>query len=254
MSFDNAPLISALLVSSQMHAEYQEALEFRRYAATITADSVYKRQSLEARSKSEDRSIASISHLRSITLFTTPQPEGAFWMAIESFAKEMIADHAPRLETLQIALRIMAEVNPMVHGHMRRNNYIANYEACTHPLFRLRSPPPTLPGEMALVRRGEGYLLGHDKHSTTYFMPFPGQVEKDHVKHAVARVGMYGYTKLGSIETLMEKRDVVERWPMGKYPDDVLELFGEEADAVRRWPEEIREWKEMLGNEVVEEK
>lgn len=165
-------------------------------------------------------------------------------MAMASFAEAMRKVNAPKLDTLQVAIRIIAP-NPMIHGQMHRPDYIATYEARCHPLFRLPSPLPALPGGMTLVRQIEGYLVGYMRRPTTNLETSSDQGKKEYVERAIARVGVYGYTTTGSIATLLEERDIVDHRPMTQYPDDLLEVFGEEADKVGKSPDQIMAWKEM---------
>jgi hypothetical protein len=247
---DNAPITNVLLVSAQIHNEYQDALDARRLAGTVVTRPIPKHLAFLPRIWPNERVESALARLRDVSFLAADVesdivPVLTFWEAVAGFAEVLVAK-VPRLETLQVAKRIMSP-RPMPHRNLSNPNCWPTYDAATHPMFRLPVPPAHLTSELLLVRYGEGYHLGYAKIGPNKLEP---GTASEQVEHCVARVGIYAFARIGKSVELMDRSVLVEQWSMPRYPWAVLNGLGEEWECVRRWPDEVKEWKERKVSEV----
>ncbi|KAF2821436.1 hypothetical protein CC86DRAFT_104314 [Ophiobolus disseminans] len=235
----NAPIVSVLLVNSQMHNEYQDSIDSHRVSATIITGYSARARAVENRIYNKNSAQDAFLLIHDLSLFASPSIKTQFWRAMTVLAENLVSD-APKLETLQM-VRKLADMDPMLLPETSR---LRNQDPYTGLDLLLPTAPQRLPGEMSPIRHGEGFRLGYAEKYTLGGWEKVGRVNKDTVWHDVVRVGIYGYTKTGSIEALIGTRDVVEIWPMPRYTRHVLELLGEEGERVQTWPDEFMEWIE----------
>jgi hypothetical protein len=213
MNLENAPSIRALLVNKQVHDEYEEILKFRRFSATIATRPFPKRFAFSHKVFEKHRAEAALSHLHDVNvLILNHFCEHGIWTIVAKLA-EFLVSKAPRLETMQIGTQLSSP-NVAIHRDMHRPNYWMKYEAATHPMFRLESPPAFLAKDFALAIYGEGYRSGRAKTSRqSKLMPRPDESEMGDVQYFVERMGVYTYARAGANVRLMDKSVLVEQWP-----------------------------------------
>jgi hypothetical protein len=210
---ENAPSIGTLLVNKQLHDEYVEHLKSRRISATIATKPFPKRLALPSRVFGKHRAEAALSHLHNVNLLILNHfPEHGIWPIVARFADSLVSK-APLLQTVQIGTKLSSP-NVAIHRNMHLPNYWTAYEAATHPMFRLESPPARLVNDLALAMYGEGYHCGHAKTSrASKLIPRPGESEMDGTQYFVERMGVYAYARAGESVKLMDRSVLVEQWP-----------------------------------------
>jgi len=244
MSVENAPCTNTLLVNKQIHCEYQESLNARHFLATIATKPLPKRFALATRVANPRLSEIAVSQLRDVhILILNNWPEHPFWPIVGSFV-ELLVSKAPRLQTLQIGTQL-ASPNPILHRDVYRPGYWTTFEAATHPMFHLQSPPRTLADTFTLRVRGEGYQLGFIKPNrrSIKVLPRPGEPEATLIEHSVARVGAYAYAKAGGNVALMDANVLTQQWTSPMNPSDLLDSLGGEWAYMKKWPHEVQDWK-----------
>jgi len=250
MSIENAPCTNALLINRQLHAEYQESLNTRRFLATIATKPLPKRFALVKRVIDPGLARLAISQVRDVHILVLNNwPEHPFWTVVGSFV-ELLVSKAPRLKTIQIGTQL-ASPNPILHRDVYRSGFWETFDAATHPMFHLQSPPDQLAGEFTLRIRGEGYQLRGLKPSRHQkLLPRPGEPEATVLNHSVARVGAYAYGRPEEKVTLMDKDIITEQWTERLELRTLLDSLIDDRVDFEGWPHDIQDWKVSRGSET----
>jgi hypothetical protein len=250
MNIDNAPCTNALLINRQIQSEYQESLNTRRFLATIATKPLPKRFALVKRVTDQRLAEIAVAKVRDVHILVLNNwPEHPFWTVVGSFV-ELLVSKAQRLQTLQIGTQL-ASPNPILHRDVYRPGYWETFDAATHPMFHLQSPPPALSDDFALRTRGEGYQLSYIKPKRHLkALPRPGEPEATVIEHAVARVGVYAYARTGENVALMDKNIITEQWTLPINSLGLLDSLVDEWAYMGEWPHEIQDWKIALGSQV----
>jgi hypothetical protein len=213
MNLKNVPLFNVLFVNKQVHDEYKENLKSRHFSATIATKPFPKQFALRRRVHDKARAETALSHLHEANLLILNHfPEHEFWSIAARLTKYFVSK-APKLQTIQIGTKLSCP-NVAIHRDVHRADFWPRYEAATHPMFRLESPPALLADGFALTRYGEGYHTGYAKTSRlSKLTPRICESEMDVVEYFVARMGVYAYARAGVSVKLIDKNVLVEQWP-----------------------------------------
>lgn len=97
-------------------------------------------------------------------------------------------------------------------------------------------------GALSRIQHGEGYRVGHGSTIIAWeFYYMAGQVNARHnpenlwylIFHEIRKVGVWSWAKVGAEKRLWSADEIVEKWPVGEYPVEVLEEPGPEG--AERW-------------------
>jgi hypothetical protein len=213
VNLENAPLYSMLLTSRQIHDEYKEELDSRRFSATVATKPFPNQHALHCRFSEKHHIEDALSRLRDVNLLILNHfPGHGFWIVVASLA-EFLVPKAPRLRNIQIGTKLDSP-KVALHRDQHRPEYWAAYETATHPMFRLESPPLFIAEGFALSVYGAGYHSGYATTSRlTKFPTRPDETEMDNSQLVVARMGLYAFSRAGERVKLMDKSTLVEQWP-----------------------------------------
>jgi hypothetical protein len=213
INVENAPLYDVLLVSRQVHDEYKEDLQSRRFSATVATKPFPKQHPLQYKVSDKEHMDAAVSHLSDVKLLILNNfPGHGFWTIVASLA-EFVVSKASNLQTIQIGTKLDSP-RVAIHRDVHRPEYWAAYETATHPMFRLESPPAFIAEDFALSVYGEGYHSGYAKiPRLNKLILRSGETDMDARQYFVARMGLYVYARAGESVKLINKSTLVEQWP-----------------------------------------
>jgi hypothetical protein len=267
----NCPLPQVLCVHPRIYEEYNTVCLKNLEAIIDPALHMLEKSCFSPHWLSKDSSDAVLAHLRHVTLFVTLHAKTTFhnldWQTHLSLL-HALTTRAEALSTVRIAVRQQYHMDSPTFDELQMATVLTPaakrlIEADSHPF--LPHMPPTL-GDMPLVQRGEGYHIGYAPtylsiralQSTTSLPTSRTYTIGSRVcclSHAIRKIGVYMYSRDGGSyrKRLWTMKEVVERWPMRKYPKEAIEsVSGNRGVVLARAPFELTEWIEMTGVENVE--
>jgi hypothetical protein len=236
----NCPFPQLLCVHPRIYEEYRAAC-LKNLAAIIdpalhTLDNSRFRPHLT----SKDFSNVVLARLRHVTLYITLHAKTTSynldWQNQLNLLSALIKK-ADRLIAVRIAIRQQLHMNSPTFDESQLPYVLipASQRLATtsnHPF--LPSLPPTLAG-MSLSQRGEGYHIGYAPTSVSPSTSTSNPTYKINnrtysLSHAVRKIGVYMYAQdeRSHVKRKWRVEEVVERWPMRRYPREALESVGKE--------------------------
>ncbi|KAH7076254.1 hypothetical protein FB567DRAFT_596869 [Paraphoma chrysanthemicola] len=262
----NAPLVSVLLVCSQMHDEYADADCFSALSATIFANLLDEFEENFHRLYIDDHVRTSLTHVQHLSIMSkTPAPWGLevpIWLELKPII-DALTSKMPKMVSLKVVLR-SPDAGMESHMSIKQESCVQGYRARSQALFL--SNPPTSFASLSLTTRGEGYQIGYSGYyldQDTFesgggnIHDIDGVATKDYydIYHCTAPVGCYTYGSPTRSKCPPTQQAIIGTWPLHEYPEEALanmsEKWGEDASKeVVTWPHLIFDWKERTGDEL----
>jgi hypothetical protein len=256
----NAPLLSLLLAHPQIYHEHLAACT-NALCGTIDMTLIPRVVTSHVDDDAvNERAPVLISLLRHLILFIhiiiapqgTPQETRSIWTDIAAISAKL-----PHLQTLRVAFANPEAGEPVEHADIRLAYFTDKHSAAKRTKF-LPSPPLSIAG-LRLRQCGEGYRVMHGTcfplrraDVASLYHPYvevlPG--EPYMLLHDVDRIGVYSFAQSSGEEVGLTREEVLRHWKVSAYPEEVVELLGAEGEDVKKWPMEVKEWREIRGDGV----
>jgi hypothetical protein len=263
----NYPIPQVLCVHPRIYEEYHAACLNNLEAVINPALYTLEDSRVSPHYMSKDFTGAVLARLRHVTIFETLHAKTTSnnldWQDHLNLLGALTKT-ASKLVTVRVALRQQYHANSPTFDEVQMPSVLipaatrlAN--ATSHPF--LPAMPPTL-NAMPLLQRGEGYHIGYAPTSLSPRSPFPQPTTHTHtingrmysLSHAIRKIGIYMYSREDSnfSKRMWNVKEVVERWPIRRYPKEAIESVERERGKVfARSPWEFGEWVERRGGETV---
>jgi len=263
----NCPLPHVLRIHPRIYDEYHETYVEGLTAIIDPTLHVLSAARFRPLPDSSARNNAVLARLRHISLFLklhARSTSNSLDWADQLDLLRAITSKAPELLTLRVAVRQQYHLTtgPTVNDKDLDNVLVPAAK-------RLIAAPdhdfiPRLPdafGDMPMVQRGEGYHVGHGgTYEVSPMHAYPQGVSvvlpgRSYIlNHGIRKIGVYTYAREPDkcSKRMWTVKEVVKRWPMRRYIEDVRRIVSDErADWLLRLPHELTEWIEKRGVEDV---